>query len=88
MATYIVTYDLRAPNRNYEALYEAIKEYRTWAHINESVWAVVTEQSAVVVRDYLMQFMDQNDSIFVVKSGAEAAWRGVLCKNEWLKEHL
>lgn len=88
MATYIVTYDLRAPNRNYEALYEAIKKYRGWAHINESVWAVVSEQSAVHVRDSLMRFMDQNDSIFVVKSGTEAAWRGVLCKNEWLKENL
>ena len=45
MASYIISYDLRKPERNYEALYEAIKAYGTWAHINESLWAVVTSQT-------------------------------------------
>jgi len=88
MATYIISYDLRKPGQDYDALYEAIKSYGTWAHINKSVWAVVTTNSAVQVRDYLSQFMDSNDRLFVVKSGVAAAWRNSICKNEWLKEHL
>jgi CRISPR/Cas system-associated endoribonuclease Cas2 len=88
MSCYIVSYDLRKPGRNYDSLYSAIKTYTKWARINESVWAVVTPQSAVQIRDYLGQFMDSNDRLFVVKSGVEAAWRQSICKNEWLKENL
>jgi hypothetical protein len=88
MACYIISYDLRKPGRNYDSLYAAIKSYGTWAHINESVWAVVTTTSAVQIRDYLRNHMDENDRIFIVKSGVEAAWRHARCRNEWLKEHL
>lgn len=88
MTCYLVSYDLHKPGRDYEALYSALKAYGTWARINESFWAIVTEQSAVQVRDSLTTHLDTNDSLFVVKSGSEAAWRNVRCKSEWLKEHL
>lgn len=87
MPCYLVSYDLLR-NRDYEPLYAAIKAYGTWAHIHESVWAVVTSQSAVQVRDTLSQHIDSDDRIFVLKSGVEAAWRGVICKSEWLKANL
>jgi hypothetical protein len=87
MACYIVPYDLRK-QRNYDELYEAIKSYGTWAHILESTWAVETTKSAVEVRDHLLEFIDSDDGLFVIKSGKEAAWQGVICKNDWLKEHL
>ncbi len=84
MAKYIITYDLRAPGRNYDALFERIKSYGTWAHILESSWAVVTTQSAVQVRDYLAAVMDSNDGIFVGALGA-TAWKGIDPKvSEWL----
>jgi hypothetical protein len=88
MPCYIISYDLRQPGRDYDPLYEAIKAYGTWAHINESVWAVVTTQTAVQVRDNLSQHAHPNDRLFVIRSGAEAAWSNPMCKNEWLKEHL
>lgn len=88
MACYIISYDLRKPGRNYDSLYAAIKAYGTWAHINESVWAVVTSHKAVQVRDNLLQHIDANDRLFVVLSGVESAWRSPICKNEWLKEYL
>jgi hypothetical protein len=37
MACYVVSYDLSQPQRNYEALYGALKSYGTWAHVNESL---------------------------------------------------
>ena len=88
MTCYIISYDLRLPGRDYESLYAAIRAYGTWAHVNQSVWAVVTTQTAAEVRDNLLSHLDSNDRLFVVKSGIEAAWRNVICKNEWLKEHL
>lgn len=88
MTCYIISYDLRAPSRDYEQLYTAIKSYGKWAHINESVWAIVTDSNAVAVRDHLLQHMDQSDRLFVIKSGVEAAWKNSMCKNEWLKGNL
>ncbi|PIZ73857.1 CRISPR-associated protein Cas2 [Candidatus Peregrinibacteria bacterium CG_4_10_14_0_2_um_filter_43_11] len=89
MNCYIITYDLKNSDANdYSELFEAIKSYKTWAHINESVWAIVTEEKAKIIRDFLKEKMDSEDSLFVVKSGTEAAWSNVLCKKEWLKNNL
>lgn len=88
MACYIVTYDLRAPGRNYENVHNKLKSYKKWAKVTESTWAVVTEDKAVTIRDALKAIVDPNDRIFVVKSGVEAAWFNSKCKNEWLKANL
>jgi hypothetical protein len=88
MSTYIISYDL-SNNRDYESLYEAIKAYGTWAHITESTWAVVSSNSSAVdIRDDLKRTIDSDDKLFVIKSGIEAAWVNVICRNEWLKENL
>ena len=87
MACYIVSYDLRK-QRNYDALYEAIKSYGTWAHILESLWAIVNSHTAAEVRDHLAKFIDSDDGLFVIKSGREAAWIGVTGKTEWLKQNV
>lgn len=84
---YIISYDLRS-TRNYDSLYGAIKSYGTWAHILESTWAIVTSKSAGEIRDHLMNFLDEDDRIFVIRSGAEAAWRGIECSSDWLKRNL
>ena len=87
MPCYIISYDLRN-QRDYESLHEAIKSYGTWAHITESTWAVVTPSPATKVRDNLLGYMDADDRLFVVKSGVEAAWRNIICKDQWLKDNL
>ena len=87
MNCYIISYDL-VRNRNYDQLHIAIKQYSKWAHVTESTWAVVTAKSAVQVRENLLQAMDSDDRLFVVKSGVEAAWQNSICKNAWLKENL
>ena len=88
MLCYIISYDLRKPGRNYDSLYGAIRAYGAFAHIHESVWAVVTNKSAVQIRDDLSQHLDANDRIFVVRSGVESAWRGTICTGDWLKQWL
>jgi hypothetical protein len=74
--------------RNYDALYEAIKSYGTWGKITESTWAIVTNQNSNQIRDYLAKFTDNDDRIFVMKGGGEAAWQNVIAENDWLQKHL
>ena len=85
---YIIIYDLRAPGRDYNSLYEAIKAYGTWGKISESAWAIVTTEDSVTVRDYLLRYMDSNDRLMVIKSGQEAAWKNAIAKNDWLQLNL
>ena len=89
MPTYIISYDLKeASTEQYEILYDKIKGYGTWAHITESTWAIVTEQKAPEIRDYMCSNIPEGSTMFVLKSGVASAWKNVLCKNEWLKNNL
>ena len=85
---YIVIYDLRAPGRNYNMLYDAIKSYGTWGKISESAWAIISTDSCVSIRDYLLKYLDNNDRLMVIKAGQEAAWKNAMANNDWLKTNL
>lgn len=87
MTTYIVSYDL-VGNKNYNDLYDELKAKKAWAKITESTWGVVSDESAKELRDRLLRVMDEDDRLFIVKSGVEAAWSNSKCKNEWLKKWL
>ena len=87
MNCYIISYDM-AEGGDYEDLFAAIKAYKTWAHITESTWAVVSDDDHKTIRDDLGQYLPEGSRIFVVKSGTAAAWRNVICRNQWLKKNL
>ena len=87
MAAYVVSYDL-VGDRDYSKLYSALKSYSAWGRVVESTWVIVSNASAVEVRDHLTSYMDSDDRILVVKSGTEAAWRNVICDNDWLKNNI
>jgi len=87
MSCYIISCDVQN-SQNHERLREAIKRYGTWARITDSTWAVVTDDEAEEVRDYLLKVLDEDDRLFVVRSGVAAAWKNVRCRDEWLKKHL
>jgi hypothetical protein len=88
MPAYCVTYDLRAPGRNYQALYDRIRQYPGWAKVTESNWILVTGWTAVQIRDDLSQYIDANDRLFVLRSGSEAAWKNSICQDDWLRSNL
>ena len=88
MKCYIITYEPMQANFNLQPLYDAIKAYGFWARITESVWAVVTDQTAVQIRDNLSHFLPESKRLFVIRSGAESAWVNVMCNHEWLKTNL
>jgi CRISPR-associated endonuclease Cas2 len=84
---YLISYDLNK-DKDYSELYKAIKAYGTWAHIQDSIWAVVSTSTAEEVFDNLNKHVDKDDSLFVLKSGRAAKWKNQECKSEWLKENL
>jgi hypothetical protein len=94
MATYIISYDLNTEGPGYSAankkLTDRIKElFPTFWHNLDSTWIVVTELTAVQIRDDLKRYIDKNDELLVVKSGGEGAWIGIKkTGSDWLKKHL
>jgi hypothetical protein len=85
--TYIISYDLKGSN-GYDELFEAIQSYSGWAHITESTWAVVTEDSHSEIRDHLKSYLPKGSRLFVVRSANVAAWSNTICSNEWLKKNI
>jgi len=88
MSSKVIEYDLRSPGRDYDALYEAIKSYGTWAHITESTWFIKTDSTCIQIRDKLMEVIDSNDRLFVGELTGTAAWQNTICKSDFLKKNL
>ena len=89
MPCYIVSYDLSRPGRNYDSLISRIKDYGTCAPITKSTWAIVTEDTADDVGEYLAAVIDSNDKLFVVRSGGEGVWWSLPQDiTNWLEKHL
>jgi len=76
MTTYLISYDLPEPERDYAALEKAIQAYGIFCHLQNSVWLISTEENATAIRDSLKQHLDENDKLFIVKTTAPASWRG------------
>lgn len=85
--TYIITYDIPEES-DYNSLYKYFKSYGTWAHIAESVWGVKTDKSAETIREEILELVSNNGTVFVIRSGVEAAWSDVICRNKWLQDNL
>ena len=67
---YMITYDLNAPGKDYNGLYEAIKAASdgTWCHFWESSWLIRTGPiSANGVFEKLKPHLDDNDRVLVVE---------------------
>ena len=90
MATYLISYDLKKPGRNYDDLYKRIKSYTTWAMITESTWAVVSAKTAKEVFTHIQGALDNNDILFVITVGGTAWWSNNLPDDvvAWLKKRL
>lgn len=88
MNSYIVSYDLMAPHKDYSSLISAIKSYGTYAKVLESCWIITSNDSSHTIRTFLTTYMDSNDKIFVAKLTGEASWKNVICTNDWLKNNL
>jgi len=89
--TMIITYDLKKPGRNYDALYKAIKALGSWAKPAESVWVVTgANLTAASVRDNLRAHVDAND-VIVVLDVSVTDWGAINMPTEvtdWFRKSL
>jgi hypothetical protein len=58
-----INYDLVAPGRSYQPVYDYIKSHSAWARPLQSLWLIRTTKSAATVRDELMKLVDHNDRV-------------------------
>lgn len=92
MTTYLISYDLCNPGRNYSSLAAAIAEvfpYRI--RPLQSVLVVKSDSTAVQIRDFLQQYVDQSDRILVMVVKAPAAWVNLINhpdSTNWLNTNL
>ena len=85
MSVKIVTYDLHKDGQNYDDLIIAIKSFRAWAKINQSVWAVQSNLRCAEIRNKLKPYIDSNDRLFVAELSGDAAWTGLPVEvSNWL----
>jgi hypothetical protein len=88
---YLITYDLNAQGKDYNALYDKIKSLGEWFHPLESVWFLkpyLPNSTADSITEQLRTTMDNKDHIFVVGITTQSM-QGWLPKTawEWLRTH-
>lgn len=62
----LVTYDLKAPGRDYQKVYDLLKSSTAWWHYLESTWILSTSEDVSTWAQKLREVIDTNDSLFVV----------------------
>jgi hypothetical protein len=88
MAIYVISYDLKQPGRNYEPLWQALRNANAVRAL-ESLWLVEVNQTASQLREALSSFMDSNDRVFVAEITISAAWamrNGIVPAATWLQQ--
>lgn len=87
MSSFIVSYDLIS-DKDFSKLYEAIRNYGSYAHVLESVWIIKSSSSSSNIRDNLMSYMDSDDKLFVAKLTGESAWKNLSKEvSDWIKNN-
>ena len=86
--TYIIIFEF-AQKTNQDKVIEYMKTFNGWARITDNSFAVRTSTlKAKDIRDALINFKEENDRLFIIKSGLEAAWSNTRARNQWFKDNL
>lgn len=74
----LISYDLCAPDRDYQQLYDKIDAYPKRAHICQSTWLILTDDTCADICSNLYEAMDTNDKIIVSSLSSDFEWRNIL----------
>ena len=87
IVVYMISYDLKAPGRNYDDLYKEIKSFGDYVKCLESQWFVDTNKNESEIFVKLQTKIDASDSLFVLR--LIKGYRGVINKPavDWLVAH-
>lgn len=84
MATvYMITYDLNAPGKKYDDVYQAIKDSSTgvWCHYWDSTWLIRSNLTPDQVSENIKKYIDSNDRFIVIEVRNNK--QGWLTKEQW-----
>lgn len=82
MPVYLVTYDLKRPQQNYQGLYEVLKKADSWWHYLESTWLIKTSETVDAWQTRLRSTLDDND-LFMIMDLKPARYSGWLPQPAW-----
>ena len=87
--TYVVSFSTQTENTRLKVC-NILRSYGSYCPIHNNCWAVSAQTTAVEIRNKVMSVLGDYDSVFVVRSGIEAAWHNSYgdANNNWLKEML
>lgn len=86
---YMISYDLRDPDRNYPKIKAAIESLGSSIRPLYSLWFVETNLPAADIRDFLDTAIDKNDRILVMKASQSwATMRVDQAYTNWMKAFI
>lgn len=90
MNTLLVSYDLIAPDRNYESVRGFLESHVNWAKPVQSLYLVKANKTAESLRNELNAYLDTNDKVIVVDVTKDAAaWKGLSDQiSSWIKANI
>jgi hypothetical protein len=65
--TYLISYDLHKPERNYPKVEGGIKKLKPHRHPLESTWLVKSDWTTKELKEYMTHYVDDHDSFLVVE---------------------
>ncbi|HCB1233522.1 TPA: hypothetical protein UO054_005294 [Klebsiella pneumoniae] len=87
MASYLICYEL-VTNKDDSRLIAKLKSFGIWGRVIGNTWVIQSDKNFVELRDEISECIENNDRLLVVKTDNAAAWKNVICSNEWLKAHV
>lgn len=91
MPTQLISYDLIAPGKDYQKLFDAIQALSsgTWWRCLDSTWIIETDLASGQVLDRLRPHIDKNDRMLVVKLAPNWSSIGISQEcTDWLRDHV
>ncbi|MFP4474892.1 MAG: hypothetical protein ACLFOY_04990 [Desulfatibacillaceae bacterium] len=88
MNSYLIRVDMRAENNDYARLRDAMQTFSGCWNESDDMWVVRTSLNAAEIRDFVKQFTDPSDGVFVAGLSGEAAWRGFSDEGSQLLKNL
>ncbi|MFA6466765.1 MAG: CRISPR-associated protein Cas2 [Patescibacteria group bacterium] len=90
MNTFLVSYDLIRPGKDYSTLHHHLKSYSNWAKPLESLWLIKSSLTAEQLRNTVQQYLDANDKILIIDvTDRAAAWKNLgVNVSTWIKNNL
>ena len=89
MKCYIVTLEANDAQVR-QKVSEQLQTYTHFCPVHRYCWAIMSDQTAVQIRDNVVELLGPADRVFIVRSGTAAAWQNSYGPEHdaWLKKYL